>query len=65
MLKNFLFIVSILFSNLVCSNEESFKKIVDSYTKIAFATYEDSSFLQNRYNPIDCFSATQHLKTFH
>ena len=35
MLKNFLFIVSILFSNLACSNEEPFKKIVDSYTKIA------------------------------
>ena len=56
MLKNFLFIVSILFSNLACSNEESFKKIVDSYTKIAFATYEDSLIsAKSLRNAIDYF----------
>ena len=56
MLKNFLFIVSILFSNLACSNEESFKKIVDSYTKIAYATYEDSLIsAKSLRNAIDYF----------
>ena len=56
MLKNFLFIVSILFSNLVCSNEEPFKKIVDSYTKIAYATYEDSLIsAKSLRNAIDYF----------
>ena len=56
MLKNFLFIVSILFSNLACSNEESFKKIVDSYIKIAHATYEDSLLTaKSLRNAIDYF----------
>ena len=56
MLKNFLFIFSILFSNLACSNEESFKKIVDSYTKIAYATYEDSLIsAKSLRNAIDYF----------
>ena len=56
MLKNFLFIVSILFSNLACSNEESFKKIVDSYTKIAYATYQDSLIsAKSLRNAIDYF----------
>ena len=56
MLKNFLFIVSILFSNLACSNEESFKKIVDSYTKIAYAIYEDSLIsAKSLRNAIDYF----------
>jgi len=56
MLKNFLFIVSILFSNLACSNEESFKKIVDSYTKIAHATYQDSLLTaKSLRNAIDYF----------
>ena len=56
MLKNFLFIVSILFSNLACSNEESFKKIVDSYIKIAHATYDDSLLTaKSLRNAIDYF----------
>ncbi len=56
MLKNFLLIVSILFSNLACSNEEPFKKIVDSYTKIAYATYEDSLIsAKSLRNAIDYF----------
>jgi putative iron-regulated protein len=56
MLKNLLFIVSILFSNLACSNEESFKKIVDSYTKIAYAIYEDSLIsAKSLRNAIDYF----------
>ena len=56
MLKNLLLIVSILFSNLACSNEEPFKKIVDSYTKIAYATYEDSLIsAKSLRNAIDYF----------
>jgi putative iron-regulated protein len=56
MLKNFLFIVLFLFSNMGFSNEDSFKKIVDSYTKIAHATYEDSFFTaKSLRNAIDHF----------
>ena len=56
MLKNFLFIVLFLFSSLAVSNEEAFKKIVDSYTKIAYATYQDSLFTaKSLKNSIDYF----------
>ena len=56
MFKNFLFIVLIFFSNLACSNEKAFKKIVDSYTKIAYATYQDSLIsAKSLRNAIDYF----------
>ena len=56
MFKNFLFIVLIFFSNLACSNEKAFKKIVDSYTKIAHATYQDSLIsAKSLRNAIDYF----------
>jgi len=56
MFKNFLFIVLIFFSNLACSHEKAFKKIVDSYTKIAHATYQDSLIsAKSLRNAIDYF----------
>jgi len=56
MLKNSLFIVLFVFSNLASSNEDEFKKIVDSYTKIAYATYQDSLLAaKSLRNAIDYF----------
>ena len=56
MFKNCIFIVSILFSNLACGNDDAFKKIVDSYIKIAYATYQDSLIsAKSLRNAIDYF----------
>ena len=56
MFKNSLFIVLFVFSNLASTNEGEFKKIVDSYTKIAYATFQDSLLTaKSLSNAIDYF----------
>ena len=42
MFKNIFYVVLFLYSSLLYSNDEAYKKIVDSYIKIAYATYQDS-----------------------